>query len=381
MRLTEGKRKALIINHNSLSNSKRKSKKNPLDILEKKIFFISGTLFIIVLVLIIICAINKPEISSELPENYNEFSHLYDNELHEMDDIKTNVEKENVIEESPELIADRRAISCWGDSYTIAPNDITPSYAGILSQLSSRYVYNVGTPLDGLKVIAGRQGGVPLVTTPFIIPADKTPVEIAIDSSFGGRQYLDFTKNAGLNPVKIAGVSGIISKIEDKYYFTREASGSQVMVLEPTEIYTRAMDLRRDDISVFFVGSDNMIDEPEKMIEIYKSMVDYLEPSNRAYLIVSPIVGDPAKLDVVDSLMEKEFGKNYLNLRKYFCDDSDETYTNGFTKDEKSQMLRGIVPDRYFTDSGKAYFNQLGAEITGTVIYNKLAELGYFQDL
>lgn len=380
MKLTEGKRKAIEINQNSLSGSNRKNKKNPLDLLEEKLVIICSCLFGLALLVIIICAINRPVLDKELPENYNEFSHLYDNELYEMENIKAQVERENVVEDSPQLIAERRAITCWGDSYTIAPNDIIPSYAGILSQLSSRYVYNVGTPLDGLKVIAGRQGGVPLVTTPFIIPADKTPVEIAVDSSAGGRQYLDFTKNAGLNPVKIAGVSGVISKIDDKYYFTRDASGNQVMVLEPAEISTRAMDLRRDDICVFFVGSDSMVDEPEKMVEIYKSMVEYLDGGSRAYIVVSPIVGDPAKLDVVDRILAQEFGENYLNLRKYFCNDLDETFVVGLTKEEKDEMLRGIIPERYFTDSGKDYLSQMGAEITGTVIYNKLAELGYFQD-
>lgn len=380
MKLTEGKRKAIEINQNSLSGSNRKNKKNPLDLLEEKLVIICSCLFGLALLVIIICAINRPVLDKELPENYNEFSHLYDNELYEMENIKAQVERENVVEDSPQLIAERRAITCWGDSYTIAPNDIIPSYAGILSQLSSRYVYNVGTPLDGLKVIAGRQGGVPLVTTPFIIPADKTPVEIAVDSSAGGRQYLDFTKNAGLNPVKIAGVSGVISKIDDKYYFTRDASGNQVMVLEPAEISTRAMDLRRDDICVFFVGSDSMVDEPENMVEIYKSMVEYLDGGNRAYIVVSPIVGDPAKLDVVDRILAQEFGENYLNLRKYFCNDLDETFVVGLTKEEKDEMLRGIIPERYFTDSGKDYLSQMGAEITGTVIYNKLAELGYFQD-
>lgn len=380
MKLTEGKRRAIEINQNSLSGSNRKNKKNPLDLLEEKLVIICSGLFGLALLVIIICAINRPVLDKELPENYNEFSHLYDNELYEMENIKAQVERENVVDDSPQLIAEKRAITCWGDSYTIAPNDVIPSYAGILSQLSSRYVYNVGTPLDGLKVIAGRQGGVPLVTTPFIIPADKTPVEIAVDSSAGGRQYLDFTKNAGLNPVKIAGVSGVISKIDDKYYFTRDASGNQVMVLEPAEISTRAMELRRDDICVFFVGSDSMVDEPEKMVEIYKSMVEYLDGGSRAYIVVSPIVGDPAKLDVVDRLLAKEFGKNYLNLRKYFCNDLDETFVVGLTKEEKNEMLRGIIPERYFTDSGKDYLSQMGAEITGTVIYNKLAELGYFQD-
>lgn len=380
MKLTEGKRRAIEINQNSLSGSNRKNKKNPLDLLEEKLVIICSGLFGLALLVIIICAINRPVLDKELPENYNEFSHLYDNELYEMENIKAQVERENVVDDSPQLIAEKRAITCWGDSYTIAPNDVIPSYAGILSQLSSRYVYNVGTPLDGLKVIAGRQGGVPLVTTPFIIPADKTPVEIAVDSSAGGRQYLDFTKNAGLNPVKIAGVSGVISKIDDKYYFTRDASGNQVMVLEPAEISTRAMELRRDDICVFFVGSDSMVDEPEKMVEIYKSMVEYLDGGSRAYIVVSPIVGDPAKLDVVDRLLAQEFGKNYLNLRKYFCNDLDETFVVGLTKEEKNEMLRGIIPERYFTDSGKDYLSQMGAEITGTVIYNKLAELGYFQD-
>lgn len=380
MKLTEGKKRAIAINQGSKTYKNKKNRKSPLDVLEEKLLYIVVVIFVVVLVIVLICSVNKPALDETIPENFNEFSHLYDNETEDMEGVKTTAEQEDVATADETPMSSKRAISCWGDSYTVSPNDTTVSYAGVLSALSNRIVYNIGTPLDSLKVIAGRQGGTPLLTTPFTIPMDKTPVEIAVDSSAGGRMEIDFTKNAGLNPVKIGGVSGLISKLNGKLYFTRDASGSQVMLLDSAEITTRGMELRRNDISVFFVGSDSSVEDPDLMCQLYKSMVDYLNDENKAYLIVGPIVGDPEQMDLVDEKLSAEFGERYFNLRNYICNEYDADYLSDYTDSEKEDITNGMIPERYFNDGEKMFLNELGAEITGTAIYEKLLELGYFKN-
>ncbi|MBQ9604551.1 MAG: hypothetical protein IJR45_03960, partial [Firmicutes bacterium] len=261
---------------------------------------------------------------------------------------------------------------------TIAADEGIASYAGVIAGLKNRVVYNIAAADDSLVAVAGRVGGIPLMVTPFIIPEDKTPVEIVIDNADGERMYLDLRKNAGLNPCVIAGVEGMISKINDKLYFTRSASGSRVMITEPAEIETRGMALRREDITVFFVGSDEMFSDPAKTVQVYKKMVASLGKNDK-YAVMSPVYGDPKVLAAVEAALEKEFGNKFINTRKLVCENVDkveEIYT--VSPEGKTQAKNGTIPAEYFFNED--YFSEPGSYAVGLAASDALEALGYFDD-
>ena len=345
-------------------------------------------ILVMAVALVIVCVrhafTNENTDEDEIPETYYKFTHQYDSEVDDFSEPGKEPEKEP--QESPDSdsfssvkSADLLTpVSCWGDSFTVSYSDLSISYAGVIAGLSKRTVYNIGSPADSIKGIAGRQGGAPLLTTPFVIPSDKTPVEIAIDSSIGGRLDLDFSKNAGLNPCTIKGVPGLISKMNDKFYFTRSESGKEVMVYEPEEIVTRAMDLRREDICIFFVGSDSSVEEdPQRLVDAYRSMADYL--LNDKYLVLSPIRGDLEKLKTVEKMLEDEFGDKFVNTRLIFCNDAQQQHDDyKVPEDQINNAKQGIIPEIYFKEAN--YLSETGALALGTAMNDILEEKGYFDD-
>ena len=80
-------------------------------------------------------------------------------------------------------------------------------------------------------MVAGRQGGVPMIVGPCDIPAKKESVEITLTNEYGTELTPDFSKNGGLNPVTINGVEGVVSSINGKYYFTRSQSGYETLYI------------------------------------------------------------------------------------------------------------------------------------------------------
>ena len=374
LKLSKEKKAAIKQNRSSFTST-RKNKKSEGFLTNKKIIAIIALLFGASLIFVAVKHAAR-DTSEHIPDTYYRLSHNFDGEVEDFSTPAADPEAENLnVKSAEELIP----VSCWGDSFTVASNEYSVSYAGILAALSERIVYNIGAPSDSIKAIAGRQGGIMMLTTPFIIPSDKTPVEISVDSSMGGRLTFDFSKNAGLNPCTIKGVEGIISEINGKTYFTRSASGSEVMVYQPEPIITRAMALRRGDISIFFVGSDSLLSEPDTLVHIYRSMADYLEEGNTKYLVLSPIKGDDAAVKAAEEALKAEFGDKFLNTRLAMCNDVNikhEEYS--VPSEQKDNAHKGIIPKMFFDN--EEYLSDFGAFALGTAVDKKLNALGYYAD-
>lgn len=372
MKLSAGKKAAIKNNRGSGQNKKNRRKSRFFD---NDRFVIAGfaVLFTAMAVFTAAKAAARRDVSNETPENYYKVMNNFQNEI---DDVDANP---NSIEGMPmSMINEPMPISCWGDSFTLSADESIPSYAGIMAVLKNRTIYNIAAAEDSLVAVAGREGGIPLMVTPFIIPNDKTPVEIIIDNADGERMYLDFHKNAGLNPCVINGVEGMISKMNDKLFFTRAASGDRMMITEPSAIETRGMELRRDDITVFFVGSDEIFSDPAKTVKIYRKMADSLG-SNDKYIVMSPVIGDRATLEAVENAMEAEFGEKFVNTRKLVCQSTDrvaEIYE--VSEDGVKQANNGDIPAEYFFDEN--YFSEKGSYAVGLIASDALENLGYLAD-
>lgn len=271
-----------------------------------------------------------------------------------------------------------RGISCYGDSYTNAPDDATASYPGVLSYLAQRTVYNVAVDDDSIFETAARQGGSPAYVSPFVIPANKSSTEVLIRDKEGRDINFDYSKNGGLNPCSISGVDGLLSVIDGKYYFTRTDSGDETLVLTPAEVKSRAMMQRMDDISIFFIGDDAIFKTPEKAVEIYKNMADNLNEKDRAFIVVGPIKGEVAVLEAANKTLAKAFGDNFFDLRHYLLTNAAEDINITLSEDDSVLAQNGIIPYVYF--SNNKYFSAEGADAAAFSIYNKLNELNYLTD-
>ena len=72
-------------------------------------------------------------------------------------------------------------------------------------------------------------------------------------------------------------------------------SGYETFVYQPTPIQTRAMGIRNNDTSIFFIGSVDKLESKDRMIEIYQKMAKALNTDK--FLVIGPVSGDTAKVN------------------------------------------------------------------------------------
>lgn len=332
-------------------------------------------IFSILLLAIIIVASVFNGIIFPMTHNNTEINDkLYDAYAH-VNDFKKNVYGED---QTPNMentvINDQLSISCWGDSYTIAANAQTPSYAAYLAAACQTFVFNVASNHDDIEMLAGRQGGVPMIISPCDIPAKKQSVEITLSNQYGTELTPDFSKNGGLNPVTINGIEGVISSINDKLYFTRSRSGYESFVYGPTAVQTRAMGIRNGDISIFFMGNVDKLGTKEKMVEVYTKMTKALKTDK--FLVIGPIKGDTKKVREYNDALSKAFGDKYFDLHSYICY-GEMLKDNKFKFNEENAKMaaNGQIPKACLIDS--EHFNQKTNEAIGKKVAKKLLELKY----
>lgn len=347
-------------------------KKSSIDHFDKIIFAALSIALLITVVFILIAKFTGSIYSVSEDENVlNEYSHTNQFQMRTYGEEQTK-NMENLETPANEL----DPISCWGDSFFVAPNSTMPSLAAYVSKYTNRIVYNISVPSDSLEMIAARQGGVPMFVSACDIRRDKVPIEVTVSNSYNTTLTPSLEKNGGLNPCTINGIEGVLYSSGGKYYFTRSQSGNEEIIANSTTpVVTRAMALRRGDISVFFAGDDEIFADTEKTIEIYRKMTEYLQTDK--YLIIGPVYGEKEVVDNVNTELERAFGDKYFNLLSYLCNDAVEKYSLKLSDEDKALVENGILSPGYFSADG--FFTNDVNEIAGNAISEKLTELKYFE--
>lgn len=362
-----------FFNNNFVKNTKRKKsqKKSRADLIEQRLFKLFLVAFIFMLAFVgIHIALNGINITTKSTH----YMTLTQAETGNKEVYGANKDAAGNVTNLNNLVS----VSCYGDSFTNAPDDATASYPGVLSILAQRTVYNVAVDNDSIFEMAAREGGKPILVSPFIIPPTKASTEVLVSNEDDKALNFDFSKNGGLNPCTINGIEGLLSEINGKYCFTRTQSGDETLVLTPTEVKTRAMEQRRNDICVFFLGDDAIYKTPDEAVKIYQDMVNYLPSENRRYIVVGPIKGEIATLDAANKALAEAFGDNYLDLRSFLINQADKELKINLSEDDRVLANNKIVPYIYFSNS--KYLSAEGADAAGLAIFNKLDSLNYFSD-
>ena len=217
-----------------------------------------------------------------------------------------------------------------------------------------------------------------MYVSPCDIPARKNNVEISITNEYGTDIYPDLSKNAGLNPCRIDGIEGVIAESDDKLVFSRAKSGDEVIITDDDVIIeTRAMDLRLEDITVFFVGSDSIYADADKTIEYYDKILASLKTDK--YLIVGPVTGSHNVINDINEVLSEEYGDKYFNIFEFLCTDAIDQERMIFTDEELENAENRIEVPKAFLSENLNSFNSEGSDIVGRRIAEILDELGYLE--
>lgn len=308
-------------------------------------------------------------------------------------------------------------IISWGDSLTAGTGGSGKTYSGYLqdniqsivldkydieslelvSHSSSRTVslnvVNMGVGGETTNTILGRDGAVPFVTAAdFIIPADTSAVVISMVSSNGKRVAPLRQGNAGMEYVIIDGVKGVINIEQESctsekytYYFTREIAGAALEVKAGTEIITSGSQENLNYIPVVFIGQNGGYDNIADLISQQRAIIDHQEgnPVNEdgsaRFIIVGLHTGTAEDRAELEAAMKAEYGDQYINLREYMSTQGLADAGITATGEDKEMMVVGSTPKSLLSDN--VHFTAKGYELIGNLIYQRMNELGYFDEV
>lgn len=298
-------------------------------------------------------------------------------------------------------------VACWGDSLTAGDGATNSPYPTVIGQLSGAKVYNLGIGGETALTIAARQGAYDIVfTEDFTIPAAGTvTIPLAtIDghtylSTPAGGQVFPRQITAKWNPAYINGVEGVLSfdvdtasspRILRSVKFMRSVKGDPVPVKKGDKLITSASKVRAD-INVIYIGCNGIWDEDnsgsantkeqaDKLIAMIRKMIANTKDPE-TYLVVGFTFSERDAWSVVEEEMKKAFGEHYLVTKPYLSSEQaliDAGVTA--TEKDKADMAKGMVPvSLRKSGSDMVHLNDKGYTLLGTMIYEKLVELGYLE--
>ena len=257
-------------------------------------------------------------------------------------------------------------------------------------------VVNMGCGQESCDTILGRNGAVPYVTSEDItIPSSCEPVEIKIKLKDGSSVYPLSDGDGGLNDVTINGIQGKLtidiesykSYVNNTYYFTRSEPGSETFVESGTEVISGASELYRDYIPVIFMGTYGGYNNVTELIAKEKEIIAHQTNNSDRYIIIGIYATNSGwdtalyNYSAIEAAMAQEFGNHYINLRKYLASDAISDAGLTATSTDKYQMQSGYVPDSLKSGEDKIQLKAVCYELLGKIVYERMDQLGYFDEV
>ncbi len=285
-------------------------------------------------------------------------------------------------------------IVCYGDSLTFGTGGIETEGISFPSILEDRLlkdhleipVVNLGIGGDNTVTIAGRAGGIPFHVESFTIPADNTPTEIHFTSSDNQTINLDHALSyggAGLNDCTICGVTGriTIEKNDDlsRYFFTRTQKGKETFVPQNSEIISAAKLENKDAIFIVWMGENHGYTDNQDLISQFQSIINLQDQNAGKFIVIGPHTGTTSDRLSLETDLTSAFGDKYINLREILNKEGLTLANISPTTEDIKQLELGCVPPSLLYDS--VHFNSTRYRVIGNIIYERLCELGYFDDI
>jgi hypothetical protein len=282
-------------------------------------------------------------------------------------------------------------VVCWGDSLTAGAGGEGTSYPSVLQSLIAKYIYeipviNMGVGGENVNTIIGRAGGVPFVVEAFAIPSDTSPVEIKLRSANGSSVAPLRQGDKGVNECFINNIAGTISIEQESYtseeftyYFSRTTPGESIDVSDGTKVITSGSLLYNEYIPIIFIGQNGGWEDYDDLISKQMSIVKTHTKNKDKFIILGLTTGTREDRVGLEVAMSNAYGRKYINLREYLS--SEGMYASSLipTEEDLEAMAIGSVPGSLLSD--KKHLNAAGYMLIGNIVYERMCELGYFDDV
>ena len=316
-------------------------------------------------------------------------------------------------------------IVCWGDTLTYGSSG-TVSYPYILQKYIDTYicdiydfmgsienagefsrldwdkykvsipVINMGVPDEDTTTVLGRSGVLPYVLKEDVtIPSQAEPAEIKIVSQNGKTVSPLSGGNGGINNVTINGIEGILSLETDEtvywenkvqYYFTRLEAGKESIAPKETPIIPAASEKYRDYIHIVCIGTYGDYETANDLVEQIKLLLSRQTANTDRYLVLGTCYETKyhtgwKDMSPYETVLVQAFGDHFINIRDYLCSDGMADAGIKPTITEERDAAKGIVPKCLRSSSGNAGLSASAYRLIGKVVYDRMEQLGYFDEV
>lgn len=268
-------------------------------------------------------------------------------------------------------------ISCPGDSLTFGSGGDGTSYPSVLQSLMpDRIVRNLGVGGETSRTIAGRQGSRPWLAMPEggAIPSSGSVV-VTLTGDDGPVAPLE-QGSAGVNPVRIAGVEGVLTKASGVYSFSRSASGSAVPVNFNVPVITEASRATQSDIQIMWWGQNDNTNDATDIIGRQKAAITWMLGTDKRWLVIGLTTSTAVYRAPMEAQFLRAFGRRFINMREYLSSAAamqDAGLTP--TQADLDLMAAGSVPWSLRVDS--THLNAAGYILVANYIYKRILEMGW----
>lgn len=307
-------------------------------------------------------------------------------------------------------------VICWGDSLTAGAGGYGTTYPAVLEELIRENICNTISPLEvtenaesrpidilasvfdvpvvnmgvggeSASTILGRSGAIPFIISKDVtIPADKEPVLVEMMSSNGKIVMPLYQGNAGMESVEIDGIEGVIVLEEGmqggtdyQYFFTRNEKGNSQTIVAGTQIITSGSKNYQGFIPIVFIGNNRDYGTVEELFDyLSASVTDNTTGGGRFIIIGLPTLTGDFAMEVEDK-MTLEFGEQYINLREYMSTRALKDADIEPTESDIQLMENGQAPASLMYDD--IHFNSIGYRLIAKLVYLRMDELGYFDEV
>jgi hypothetical protein len=303
--------------------------------------------------------------------------------------LKISTNKRDNPQTSTEIADNKNVIDCIGDSLTSAGK-----YEEKLKELTGFNVINLGVGGESVSTILGRMNGIPYkVKEKITIPQTTDKVQVKLTNIYNQR-LLPLLQGAKTLNVEIRGINGVLTTTQMEaeastadYFFNRLNGGEQAEINIGENIYisTNKIYQKSERYKIIWVGQNggfsidetgrhqgdfNNVQDVKRYISMIKTYLGVINPNK--YIVMSP----PKKTsDLVENEMEKEFGANYINVRKQMVNNGISLALqygylvgNYPTEQDIEDINNNIVPTSLRSDT--VHFNQAGYYVLAHIIYD-----------
>lgn len=301
-----------------------------------------------------------------------------------MDDLITKNNEKLRSEFTPK---DPTVINCWGDSLTMGAGAKIgeTDYPTVLKTMIKDYkVNNYGVGGQRAEQIALRMSAIPAYVKPFTVPTITRSTDIPIKLYSTGGYNADFGDSTfavgtGTNNARIGDFEGpLVVNSEKQLCFRVFWNSKEKSYSRPIRIYPASLE-KRNEIAIIWVGTNNINDTVEHIIDVQKLMVSTV--TSNKYIIV----GLTAKTYFEDIAnynrkMYQTFGEHFVDVRKYILEYGLSDAGITATDNDKQAIQSGEMPPSliYQGDGYGVHFLPAGYKIVAAQIYKKGIELGYW---